>query len=106
MCYSHSFYAGGPGLTHARATTFLLLLRLIGLDINSTSNPPSQYQMFKLVTNRKFVRAAKRVMEELNAAGLKMNSDVRATPLIQLLVDAWAQCLIFLVSLRTRCRRS
>ena len=62
--------------------------------------------MFKLVTNRKFVRAAKRVMEELNAAGLKMNSDVRATPLIQLLVDAWAQCLIFLVSLRTRCRRS
>ncbi|KAH9173417.1 hypothetical protein EDB89DRAFT_2068866 [Lactarius sanguifluus] len=36
---------------------------------------PLQYQMFKLVTNRRFVRAAKRVMEELNAAGLKMNSD-------------------------------
>jgi len=51
--------------------------------------------MFKLVTNRKFVRAAKRVMEELNAAGLKMNSDVRATPSIRLLVDAWVQCLIF-----------
>ena len=52
-----------------------------GLDINSTT-PPSQYQMFKLVTNRKFVRAAKRVMEELNAAGLKMNSDVRIPPSI------------------------
>ena len=34
--------------------------------------------MFKLVTNRKFVRAVKRVMEELQAAGLKMNSDVRS----------------------------
>ncbi len=46
-----------------------------GLDINSTT-PPSQYQMFKLVTNRRFVRAVKRVMDELNAAGLKLNSDV------------------------------
>jgi hypothetical protein len=46
-----------------------------GLDINSTT-PPSQYQMFKLVTNRRFVRAVKRVMEELNAAGFKLNSDV------------------------------
>ena len=52
-----------------------------GLDINSTT-PPSQYQMFKLVTNRKFVRAVKRVMEELNAAGLKMNSDVRTPRLV------------------------
>ena len=32
--------------------------------------------MFKLVTDRKFMRAVKRVMEELKAAGLKMNSDV------------------------------
>ena len=46
-----------------------------GLDVNSTT-PPSQYQMFKLVTNRKFVRAVKRVMEELNAAGFKLNSEV------------------------------
>lgn len=46
-----------------------------GLDINSTT-PPTQYQMFKLVTNRRVVRAVKRVMEELNAAGFKMNSDV------------------------------
>jgi hypothetical protein len=46
-----------------------------GLDVNSKT-PPSQYQMFKLVTDRKFMRAVKRVMEELKAAGLKMNSDV------------------------------
>jgi hypothetical protein len=46
-----------------------------GLDVNSTT-PPSQYQMFKLATNRRFVRAVKRVMEELNAAGFKTNSDV------------------------------
>ncbi|KAI0248698.1 hypothetical protein BJV78DRAFT_1233656 [Lactifluus subvellereus] len=50
------------------------LTKEMGLDINSTT-PPSQYQMFKLVTNRRFVRAVKRVMEELNAAGFKMNSD-------------------------------
>ncbi|KAI9467268.1 hypothetical protein BJY52DRAFT_1111830 [Lactarius psammicola] len=50
------------------------LTKEMGLDINSTT-PPSQYQMFKLVTNRRFVRAVKRVMEELNAAGLKLNSD-------------------------------
>ena len=81
---SLSFCAvGGEANTRAHhhpSTTFsffLFFFRLTGLDINSTTNPPSQYQMFKLVTNRKFVRAAKRVMEELNAAGLKMNSDVR-----------------------------
>ncbi|KAI0306928.1 hypothetical protein B0F90DRAFT_1813773 [Multifurca ochricompacta] len=50
------------------------LTKEMGLDINSTT-PPSQYQMFKLVTNRRFVRVVKRVMEELNAAGLKLNSD-------------------------------
>jgi hypothetical protein len=52
-----------------------------GLDINSTT-PPSQYEMFRLVTNRKFVRAVRRVMEELNVAGLKMNSDVRTPQLV------------------------
>jgi hypothetical protein len=46
-----------------------------GLDINSKT-PPSQYEMFKLVTNRRFMKAVKRVMDELRAAGLKMNSDV------------------------------
>lgn len=46
-----------------------------GLDINSTT-PPSQYQMFKLVTNKRCVRAVKRVMEELNAAGFQLNSEV------------------------------
>ena len=32
--------------------------------------------MFKLLTNRRFMKAVKRVMEELKAAGLKTNSDV------------------------------
>jgi hypothetical protein len=45
--------------------------------------------MFKLVTNRKFVRAVKRVIEELNAAGLKLNSEVRG-PSIGLIMAAWA----------------
>jgi hypothetical protein len=52
----------------------------IGLDINSTTNLPSQTQMFKLAMNRKFVRAAKAVRDELLAAGFKTDSDVRATP--------------------------
>ena len=46
-----------------------------GLDISSKT-PPSEYQMFKLVANREFMRAVKRVMEELQAAGSKMNSNV------------------------------
>jgi len=50
------------------------LTKEMGLDINSKT-PPSEYQMFKLLTNRRFMRAVKRVMEELKAAGLKMNSD-------------------------------
>ncbi|KAH9998363.1 hypothetical protein BJV77DRAFT_749739 [Russula vinacea] len=50
------------------------LTKEMGLDINSKT-PPSQYDMFKLVTNRRFMKAVKRVMEELKAAGLKMNSD-------------------------------
>jgi hypothetical protein len=62
------------------ADKHLITFTLKGLDNNPTT-PPSQYQMFKLVTNRKFVRAVKRVMEELNVAGLKLNSDVR-TPSI------------------------
>ena len=69
-----------------------------GLDINSTT-PPSQYQMFKLVTNRKFVRAVKRVMEELNAAGLKLNSDV-CTSLLACSYPSPDYC-----SFRMRCRR-
>jgi hypothetical protein len=62
---------GGVG-----ANPRLIASTLKGLDFDSTT-PPSQYQMFKLVTNRKFVRAVKRVMEELNAAGLRLKSDVR-----------------------------
>lgn len=38
--------------------------------------------MFKLVTNRKFMRGVKRVMEELKAAGLKLNSDVCSPRLV------------------------
>ena len=82
-----------------------------GLDVNSKT-PPSQYQMFKLVTDRKFMRAVKRVMEELKAAGLKMNSDVRSL----LVWCSWrnADVVLFffififrspLTALRTRCRR-
>jgi hypothetical protein len=63
-------------LRRSEANQRLIAPTLKGLDFNSTT-PPSQYQMFKLVTNRKFVMAVKRVMEELNAAGLKLNSDVR-----------------------------
>jgi hypothetical protein len=74
-----------------------------GLDINSTT-PPTQYQMFKLVTNRKFMRGVKRVMEELNAAGLKLNSDVR-TPLDWPFMAVRARCSHSLVSFRTRYRR-
>ena len=58
-----------------------VVLTIEGLDINSTT-PPSQYQMFKLVANRRFMRAVKRVMKELNEAGLKTNSDVRGSRLL------------------------
>ncbi|KAH9981863.1 hypothetical protein BJV74DRAFT_63657 [Russula compacta] len=50
------------------------LTKEMGLDINA-KDPPSPYQMFKLVTNRRFTRAVKRVTTELSAAGLKMNSE-------------------------------
>jgi hypothetical protein len=48
---------------------------LQGLD-KPSSAPPSVYQGFKLVTNRRFAKAAKRVMEELKEAGVKLNSEV------------------------------
>jgi hypothetical protein len=73
------------------------MISLEGLDINSTT-PPSQYQMFKLVTDRRFVRAAKRVMEELNAAGFKMNSDVCPR-------DSLAHILHLMIVRRRHCRR-
>ena len=42
--------------------------------------PPSEIRMFQLVTNLKLMRTVKRVMDELKAAGFKMNSDVRRIP--------------------------
>ena len=51
-------------------------LTVEGIDVNSTT-PPSEFRMFKLVTNVKLMRVVKRVMDELKAAGFKMNSDVR-----------------------------
>jgi hypothetical protein len=92
---SSLFYARGDGFQLTPSFPSLPF-PLIGLDINSTTNLPSQTQMFRLATNRKFVRAAKRVAEELNAVGLKTNSDVRTNlPLSPSILDAWAQCLMF-----------
>lgn len=77
-----------------------------GLDINSKI-PPSQYDMFKLVTNRRFMRAVKRVMEELKAAGLKMNSDVCSLAWVTHSVNTDVVVTPFPpFSLRTRCKRS
>ena len=59
--------------------------------------------MFKLVANQEFVRAVKRVMEELQAAGLKMNSDVRSPS--RFVLTAKRLFLYFSFYLRTRCRR-
>ncbi|KAI0265131.1 hypothetical protein BC834DRAFT_880256, partial [Gloeopeniophorella convolvens] len=50
------------------------LTKQMGLDINAAT-PPSQFQMFRLVTNRRFMRGVKRVMGELSAAGFKFDSD-------------------------------
>jgi hypothetical protein len=49
-----------------------LSFSLKGIDVNSMS----QFQMFKLLSNRRFLKAVKRVTDELNEAGLKLNSDV------------------------------
>ena len=38
--------------------------------------------MLKLVTNLKLMRVVKRVIDEFKAAGFKMNSDVRAQPMV------------------------
>jgi len=50
---------------------FYALTKEMGIDVNSMS----QFQMFKLLTNRRFLKAVKRVTDELNEAGLKLNSD-------------------------------
>ncbi|KAI9513157.1 hypothetical protein F5148DRAFT_276927 [Russula earlei] len=52
------------------------LTKEMGLDINAPATPSQiQYRMLKLMVNLRFVRAVKRVMVELNAAGLKLNSE-------------------------------
>ena len=74
-----------------------------GLDINSKT-PPSEYQMFKLVANREFMQAVEQVMEELQAAGSKMNSDV-----CSLVWCSWGNADIvspfFILPQDVRCRR-
>ncbi|KAH9960495.1 hypothetical protein BC827DRAFT_1208189 [Russula dissimulans] len=50
---------------------FYALTKEMGIDVNSMS----QFQMFKLLSNRRFLKAVKRVTDELNEAGLKLNSD-------------------------------
>lgn len=43
-----------------------------------STTPPSNMQMFRLATNRKFIKGVKSVMVELKKAGIDMNSQVRA----------------------------
>jgi hypothetical protein len=56
-------------------------LSVEGIDINSMT-PPSEIRMFQLVTNMRLMRVIKRVIDELKAAGFKMNSDVRSLRLV------------------------
>ncbi|KAI0282361.1 hypothetical protein BGY98DRAFT_1094399 [Russula aff. rugulosa BPL654] len=53
------------------------------IDVNSMT-PPSEIRMFQLVTNLKLMRTVKRVMDELKAAGFKMNSDDALQEIINL----------------------
>ena len=48
-----------------------------GIDLTS-GRPPSAMQLFRLASNRKFNREIKSVMEELEAAGLNVFSEVSA----------------------------
>ncbi|KAN0126610.1 hypothetical protein V8E52_000250 [Russula decolorans] len=50
------------------------LSKEMGIDINSMT-PPSEIRMFQFVTNMRLMRVVKRVIDELKAAGFKMNSD-------------------------------
>ncbi|KAH9173418.1 hypothetical protein EDB89DRAFT_728418 [Lactarius sanguifluus] len=46
----------------------------MGLDTTSTA-PASEYEISMLATDKRIVRAAERVIEELNAVGLDMDPD-------------------------------
>jgi len=50
---------------------FYALTKDMGIDITSLD----RLQMYKLATNRRFLKAVKRVMNELNEAGLKLDSE-------------------------------
>ncbi|KAH8978065.1 hypothetical protein EDB86DRAFT_985310 [Lactarius hatsudake] len=46
----------------------------MGLDTTSTA-PPSEYELSMLLTDKRIVRAAERMIEELNAVGLDVDPD-------------------------------
>ncbi|KAI0053085.1 hypothetical protein FA95DRAFT_1475875, partial [Auriscalpium vulgare] len=50
------------------------LVKSLGIDISSTT-PPSNMQMFRLATNRKFIKSVKGVMAELKKAGVDLSSE-------------------------------
>ncbi|THH20126.1 hypothetical protein EW146_g1148 [Bondarzewia mesenterica] len=50
------------------------LVKENGIDINSTT-PPSNMELFRLATNRKFIRGVKHVLAELKKAGIDMDSE-------------------------------
>ncbi|TFY72096.1 hypothetical protein EVG20_g893 [Dentipellis fragilis] len=59
------------------------LVKEMGIDITS-STPPSNIQMFRLATNRRFTRAVKNVMSELQNAGLDMRTESAMQELMNL----------------------
>ncbi|EPQ59370.1 hypothetical protein GLOTRDRAFT_34057 [Gloeophyllum trabeum ATCC 11539] len=56
---------------------FAALLQEQGFDA-SGRNPPSTMQMFKLAANSKFREGARRVVDELQKAGIDLTSKVRS----------------------------
>ena len=52
------------------------MISAIGIDISS-GEPPSKTQMFKLAMSSKFRDAARKVVEELQNAGVDLSSKVR-----------------------------
>jgi hypothetical protein len=84
-------------------------LSVEGIDINSMT-PPSEIRMFQFVTNMRLMRVVKRVIDELKAAGFKMNSDVRSLRLVggygEKNIDLMFHFSFpFFLFSRTRCRR-
>ncbi|KAI0068898.1 hypothetical protein BV25DRAFT_1910633 [Artomyces pyxidatus] len=51
-----------------------MLVKELGIDINSTT-PPSNMQMFRLASNRKFIKGVKAVVTELRKAGVDLHNE-------------------------------